>query len=519
MSDFSLVVNPGSSQLNEEWRLPFDVVSDTMAISRRPTISAIMQTCRTLYTEGPKHMLRDGVELSSADETEKFTAFMLAEGPSRFAYLRKLALLVDLHDGANLVRLLSHPSLALETVVLHYAEICLGRFADIALRAAILRLKTVKRLVLFEVEEEHTSSLSRLPRALEHISIHAKCRVEDTLLMLRPFSGTLQTLLIKSEPWLLNHFLDVYLPPCHFPHVQTFGIVYDESSSGLLSSSAFSEAFPALTHLQLIPTDPPTTRRRTRHPTGRKLFPQSRYPLDCAPPSWPSLAECSGGLRNVHSLRLPCTLSTLRLWQDVEADELDVLVDVLERTRLRRLCLSAELDDVGPLFATFHGLQVPPERIDMKIFVPKEATVFASAVGSRLTGAPVLPQAKLLSVLEVLLQEVAMGLLELNLYFDIPSVDRPAEKPGIRSTLAAFTHQASHTTAPSLGLACRLSEEGDDGHWQWPDLQVHQRITAYRDRDIGRDPQDDGYPFGDGEDDLIREAGSRYPSLRSMWGF
>ena len=352
------------------------MVSDIMAISRRSTISALMKTCSTLYTEGPKHILRDGVELSSADATDKFTAFMLAEGPSRLAYLRKLTLLANLHDGAHLVQLLSHPSLTLETLVLHLAEIWLGRFSNPALRAAIRGLKTVKHLVLFEVEEEHTASLSCLPRALAHISIHAKCGVGDTLRMLRPLSDTLRTLLINSEPQFSNRFRRMDLPPCHFPHVQTFGIVYNEFSSGILSSPAFSQAFPAITYLQLIPTDPPTTRRLILHPKGRNRLRHRTHTLDRhTPPSWPSLAECSGELHNVHSLGLPCTLSTLRLWQAVEADELRVLRGVLERTRPRRLCLSMELDDVESLFATLHGLQEPPERVDVKIFVPKEATV------------------------------------------------------------------------------------------------------------------------------------------------
>ena len=135
-----------------------------------------------------------------------------------------------------------------------------------------------------------------------------------------------------------------------------------------------------------------------------------------------------------------------------------------------------------------------------------------------------LPQAKLLSVLEALLQEIPIGLAELNLHFDMPPVYWPADKLDIRDTLAGFAHRAS-IAAPSLRLTCRLFEKGDGEQWKWPDLHsVHarERVTAYHDRDsaFDRDPEDDRYPFGDGEGYLLREARSRQSlTLGSELGF
>ena len=350
-----------------------------MAVSQRSTISAFMKTCRALYTEGLKHLLLDGVQLPSTCQITKFATFMLTKDPSRFAYLRKLVLLVEFlaytDAEVHLVQLLSHPSLALETLVLHPAETLVGCLTDPAIRAAIGQLTTVKRLVAVGVDSYFAPLINRLPCHLESISISLKYSVREVLPTVAPFSDTLRTLLVDSEPCVLGGFFGADPRSCRFPRVQTFGIVYHKYIPDLLASSAFIETLPAITHLQLIPSDPPTTRRLVRV-LGPSLessqLPDGRRPESA--PSFPSLTECSGGLRSVYALHLDCTLSTLRLWQSVAADELHILRAVLEDTRPSRLCLSTKLADVKPLLATLCTL-VPPKRIDVEIFVPEEATV------------------------------------------------------------------------------------------------------------------------------------------------
>ncbi|PIL32884.1 hypothetical protein GSI_05002 [Ganoderma sinense ZZ0214-1] len=276
MSDFSSVVNLMSSQLNEGWRLPFDVMSGIMAVSLRPTISALMKTCRTLYKEGLKHLLRDGVRLAWTPDIINFATFMLNEDPPRFPYLRKLSLLVPSLSypdvGVHLVQLLSHPSLTLETLVLRPAQPFLGGIAHPAVRETVKSLTTVEHLVAVGVEETTAGSIRRLPWALESIAIGVEPGIRGILPIVAPFSGTLRTLLIKEESFDVypgswyspqtvgDHFLSKFFgadpQPRRFPHVRTFGIVYRECVTDLLASAAFADAFPAITHLQLIPRTP-----------------------------------------------------------------------------------------------------------------------------------------------------------------------------------------------------------------------------------------------------------------------
>ncbi|KAI1786636.1 hypothetical protein LXA43DRAFT_50530 [Ganoderma leucocontextum] len=464
-----------TNPMDGEWRLPFDVIFIIMAASRPSTISALMKTCRALYTEGPKHLLCNGVQLDRTVEITRFANFMLTGNPSRFAHLRKLVLGIQLLPGsaveAHLADLLAHPSLALDTLVLRHSETLLGHGTDPVLRAAFGRLKTVKHLVVLGVQDDSATNINSLPYKLESISIGVQAGIVNILPMLKPFSHTLRTLLVKSQPFVTTLFLVADSGSFHFPHVQTFGIVYHESVPDLLAGLAFAQAFPAITHLKLIPTDLPTTRRRTGLPTGWALdgFTRSRersqaqrlqHP-DGRLPSLSSLVECSGGLLSVYALSLDCTLSTLRLWQDVRVDELPVLRTVLEDTRPRRLCLSIEMRDAGQLFATLRTLQThpPPACIDLQISLSFWTTLFLKKVMTEFR-----------SSLESLLRPPPRGLVELNLLFDVPSSVEVAEKAlTLRDTLVAFMNRAS-AVAPSLILTCRLSEAADDGDWQWPDL-------------------------------------------------
>ena len=260
------------------------MLAGIMAISRsRPTVSQLMKTCYTLYIEGPKHLLRGGVQLASADEITKFARFMLTEDSSRFAYLRKLVLLTPplLHPDhqirsrrifsssstwytgpdAHLFQLLSHSSLVLEALELRPTKTPLGRITNLIGHGAISGLMTVNHLVVVGVDQYTAASISRLPWRLESISIGVEDGVRGILPMLTRFSDTLQTLLLKSESCDLYYLFGLNPGACHFPHVRTFGIVHNKPISGLLSRSGFADAFPAITHIQLIPSYPPTTPR------------------------------------------------------------------------------------------------------------------------------------------------------------------------------------------------------------------------------------------------------------------
>lgn len=119
----------------------------------RRTISALMKSCRALYREGPKYLLRDGVEVGSRGTLILFANFMLTKDPSQFAYWRQLDLSNKLCLGplatARLVDLLTHPSLVLETLIVHYGGILSDcDLESLSLRDAVSKLKTIKHLVV-----------------------------------------------------------------------------------------------------------------------------------------------------------------------------------------------------------------------------------------------------------------------------------------------------------------------------------------------------------------------------------
>ena len=371
---------------------------NVMAISPPSIISALMKLCHALYNKGPKHLLCGGVRLSSEVQVMLFTNFMMTKDPSRFAHLRELELAFSLpfpllfSDGARLrlAGLLSHPALAVETLILHNAAWVLGSgdLSDAWLCEAFGRLRVVKHLALLGVRGENEPAIRAFPSKLESVSIgvdrplvdvHGWPRF-DVLSTLRPFADTLHTLLLKLEPnapalSLLQNSFGVD----GFPHVRTFGIVYDDSVPALLASPALAQTFPALTNLQLIP---PTLERSGRHRRrrletaagfreGNQVQRSQHEPGGSASPRLASLAECSGRLFDVYALALNHTLSTLRIWQDVVADDLPILRAVLEDTRPGHLCPSTEMRDrdVERTFAALRTLLAPkpPPRVDLNI--------------------------------------------------------------------------------------------------------------------------------------------------------
>ncbi|KAI1789091.1 hypothetical protein LXA43DRAFT_595566 [Ganoderma leucocontextum] len=466
------MINP---LINGVWRLPFDVMCNVLAASQHSTISALMKSCHALYTEGPRHLLHDGVELDSAQQITLFADFMLTEDPSRFAYMRKLGLSiqspVNLSAQLRLCVLLGHPSLALETLILQYAETLLGDGVFPLLHEALGRLKTVKNLVALRVQRRSAAVIKSLPSKLKSISIAVDVPIEwpfDVLSTLKPFSDTLQTLQINSEPSLRILSLLIDDGCCHFPRVRTFGIVYRDLVPALLASPAFARAFPGITHLKLIPLDLPGTPHRYQSLTSTTLerVIQSRerhrawrsQPGDGVLPSLSSLVECSGGLFAVYALALDHPLLTLRLWQHIEADDLPTLREVLEDTRPRHLYLSTTIGNIPQVFATLRTLQThTPPRIDLNI------SLAWSFWCNRLSEQTL---ERFHSLLKSSFPPLSAGLAELHLLFANPVTARPANKSAVSDALKAFTRWALEA-APSLILTCSISA---DEAWRWPDL-------------------------------------------------
>ena len=104
--------------------------------------------------------------------------------------------------------------------------------------------------------------VERLASNLESVAISVDSLIQlpfDVLSTLKPFSNTLQTLQIKSEEHLRGALLLIDGGTCHCPRVRTLGIMYCDAVPSLLAGPQFSQAFPRITQLELIPPDPPAT--------------------------------------------------------------------------------------------------------------------------------------------------------------------------------------------------------------------------------------------------------------------
>ncbi|KAM5540112.1 hypothetical protein V8D89_006252 [Ganoderma adspersum] len=249
-----------------------------------------------------------------------------------------------------------------------------------ALLLTFHRLKTIKTLVALGVQKWSAALLERLASKLESVTISVDSPILlpfDVLSALKPFSNTLQILRINSEKYLRVALLLIDGGTCHFPRVRTLGIMCRDAVPALLADSQFARAFPRITHLELIPTDPPATPHRSQpSDTLDRIIPRREYyraqrsqGQDGVSPALSSLVECSGDLFAVYAVAFDHTLQTLRLWQHVEADDFQAFRGVLEDTRTRHLCLTTALADVPRVFATLRTLQpahVPP-RVDLNV--------------------------------------------------------------------------------------------------------------------------------------------------------
>ena len=80
-----------AQKMDHTLRLPFDVVAEVMACSEPSVITALMETCRLYYDEGPRHLLCDGVVLRMTMDVKRFSTFMFTPGNTRFRFLKQLS--------------------------------------------------------------------------------------------------------------------------------------------------------------------------------------------------------------------------------------------------------------------------------------------------------------------------------------------------------------------------------------------------------------------------------------------
>ena len=319
---------------------PLEILFAIMAQSSVPTISSLMKTCHALYEEGPRHILRDGCRLNWSHIVDSFVSFMFARDTTRFVYLTKLIVDVTLcTPGApqkpkgNIIRLLSSPTLNLDTLELYNTDI-FSRL-DNRVHAAFSQLTTIKHLHLRTMGiESITTMLQSIPSALVSLTVTAQNGSWGPHL-LQDIAKHSQTL--KELRWNLRGVSDVpvlpeafSLPPHsplpQFPRVRKFVAVCNESQPDALKTAALTEAFPNLAILHLVR---PTTfidtysglySQNTAVPQAIRERNQ-REQLERDSRRWASLTECSGELVNLYSLGLLCHVERLTVWTTMSCDE------------------------------------------------------------------------------------------------------------------------------------------------------------------------------------------------------
>ncbi|OBZ71385.1 hypothetical protein A0H81_08851 [Grifola frondosa] len=86
--DVLLIESPTSTALD----LDLDVMYIILSILPRPDLVRLMSTCRTFNRAGVRHLLHFNVHLNHIRTLKSFCAFMVAQAPIRYPFLRRLSI-------------------------------------------------------------------------------------------------------------------------------------------------------------------------------------------------------------------------------------------------------------------------------------------------------------------------------------------------------------------------------------------------------------------------------------------
>ncbi|KAI1786638.1 hypothetical protein LXA43DRAFT_50570 [Ganoderma leucocontextum] len=245
------------------WKLPFDVVSNVMMLASPAGMASMMETCRFLYSEGPRHLLRDGVTLRTPRRITSFTSFMFAEGTVRFRHLRELNLEVGgvvyhlfVVDDCSvavdaLIDLLQCPALSLHTLRLGRAEGLLS--SSRAICDAFRTLTTLRHLTVCHVGPATIATVGKMSSKLvsamvDHIdpALNFMTSSDKVLAMLAPFSDTLEEVSLALDgPF---NFEGMPTDIC-FPRVRSLTVLSD-------SCRFLPSCLPAFSNVQSIQHNP-----------------------------------------------------------------------------------------------------------------------------------------------------------------------------------------------------------------------------------------------------------------------
>lgn len=255
--------NPNHNQV-----LNLDVLLSIMSISDMCTIARLMQASRQLYHEGPKYLLRDGVDLAEPSSIRSFVAFMRADYPHRLRLLDLLSISTGRLPGMEAYVLGKflvdcEPHQEIQELHIEHAEELFESSPGLA--GAFALLCHVKHLTVSEIGSRAnvflmasrsslvSAVLSMIPLPQDNYEFSDSDDDDDEekdddfrnpILQLRNSQDTLETLDVR---WCDSFSCAGDLYAQCYPHVDTLSLTANE----LPLSLHYARAFPNVQHLTL----------------------------------------------------------------------------------------------------------------------------------------------------------------------------------------------------------------------------------------------------------------------------
>ncbi|KAI0747397.1 hypothetical protein C8Q74DRAFT_1374435 [Fomes fomentarius] len=286
-----------------------------------------MSTCRLLYHEGAKVIIKDPVGLETERRLLSFLSFLHAEDDMiRCTYLRRLDLWtlgLSVAAAEALVFSLAHMT-ALDTLVITHPELTLASHP--ALPQSLASLRSLKHLTL-----SHTNTLgynllqsSHFSLVTAHISINHSVRdskFHPVLVMDR------HRMSLEELSWEYDGYHDFHPKPTSgtiaYPRLRRLSITEGQSAHFLKGRMPF---FPNLTHLRLLPD-----RVDRRSPLRREHVSDWMMRDAAAHGAWLHLEQLTGSLKSISALGLASHIPHLTLEDAGSTQHPDQLTSVLSR--------------------------------------------------------------------------------------------------------------------------------------------------------------------------------------------
>ncbi len=375
--------------------LPFDILLLIIEIASLPTAAKMARTCHTLHQSGARFLLNGGVALTSGDSITSLLQFLSADAVNRFQYLRTLELAcgeIPPQNVYSLLGLISHPSLALNSLTLREAESMLKSMPTVlagnppdhlSLVAAIARLTTIRHLTIHGHCAYYACRLIITIRSpLKTVSVDFAplgrgLRVEDIqrrnpILILASHSSTLEEISGSYFAMLPgDRVFDTVYPSVHTIKA-TFSNIFP-------TTLPYIAAFPNLTHLSL--TTPVSSSRqgsdvssRLERALQRRLWQRKIQENHALRRTWTKLEELEGGLTDILALGLlPCHVPMLRLTgtlsEKPEYDHVKILLEDIRPTTLAIIMHVADAstfgDTMGPVFSDPSAQQLRALEVEL----------------------------------------------------------------------------------------------------------------------------------------------------------